>query len=176
MRHPAAATAGSQTRCSWRSSLSGDARARASRREPAMMLRAETTAVIETRLLQLLQAWPSARGFAASTSQSRRTLPARGTHDAHGLQLEVLYTLLGVLRTARWGPYVGAGPSFSSVIGHRRGGYRRGRDEGDCHFDFKEFDWDSGFHFIVGARSPRIAASRSRITRYDHLVCELDAL
>jgi hypothetical protein len=84
-----------------------------------------------------------------------------------GLHLDVLYTLPGVSRTARWRPYIGAGPNFSfSHRGIDDGDIDEDLDEGDSRFDFEEFDWDSGFNFIVGARTPNGMFFEMKATAY----------
>ena len=64
-----------------------------------------------------------------------------------GIHLDGIYTLPG-LRTVRWAPYVGAGPTFS--FSHR--GFE-GEEDGN-RFDFGQFEWHNGVNFIIGARNP----------------------
>ncbi|MCA1586961.1 MAG: hypothetical protein LC791_20055 [Acidobacteria bacterium] len=64
------------------------------------------------------------------------------------LHLDVLYNFPGATRQTRWAPYVGAGPNFS--FSHR--GFES--EEDGNRFDFGDFDADSGFDFIAGARNP----------------------
>ena len=67
-----------------------------------------------------------------------------------GINLDVLYTLPGASRTARWSAYVGAGPNFS--LSHR--GFESEIDEDDrSRFDFSDTDFEPGFNFIAGARA-----------------------
>jgi hypothetical protein len=67
-----------------------------------------------------------------------------------GINLDVLYTLPGASRTARWTAYVGAGPNFS--LSHR--GFESEIDEDDRNrFDFSDTDFEPGFNFIAGARA-----------------------
>jgi hypothetical protein len=63
--------------------------------------------------------------------------------------VDVLYTIPGASRQTRWAPYVGAGPNFS--FSHR--GFE-GETDGN-RFDFGEFNYDTGFNFIVGAQNPK---------------------
>jgi hypothetical protein len=77
-----------------------------------------------------------------------------------GINLNVLYTIPGVSRDARWTPYVGAGPTFG--LSHR--GFET--DEGEhvdvdgdsdddndrSRFDFSDTDFNAGMNFIVGMR------------------------
>lgn len=69
-----------------------------------------------------------------------------------GINLDVLYTLPGATRTARWVPYVGAGPNFS--LSHR--GFEVSADEATPEernrFNFGDTDFDGGLNFIAGAR------------------------
>ena len=80
-----------------------------------------------------------------------------------GLHLDVLFSLPGVRPTTRWAPYFGAGPSFSfSHRGVNEEEFLSGNEpppsstdeNDDDRFDFSQYDWDSGFNFIVGARNP----------------------
>ena len=67
-----------------------------------------------------------------------------------GVNLDVLYTLPGASRTARWTAYVGAGPNFS--LSHR--GFESEIDEDDRNrFDFSDTDFEPGLNFIAGARA-----------------------
>ena len=66
-----------------------------------------------------------------------------------GINLDVLYTLPGMARGARWAPYVGGGPNFG--LSHR-GFEEEGTDENGNRFDFSDTDFEGGFNFIAGAR------------------------
>ena len=67
-----------------------------------------------------------------------------------GVNLDVLYTLPGTNRGARWTPYVGGGPNFA--LSHR--GFESEIDEDDrSRFDFSDTDFEPGFNFIAGARA-----------------------
>jgi hypothetical protein len=66
-----------------------------------------------------------------------------------GINLDVLYTLPGTARGTRWTPYAGAGPNFS--VSHQ--GVEL-EDDDRNRFDFSDTDFDAGFNFIAGARSP----------------------
>jgi hypothetical protein len=87
-----------------------------------------------------------------------------------GLHFDVLYSVPGVRPSARWAPYVGAGPNFS--FSHRgidedeflEGGVTE-PDDND-RFDFSQYDWNNGFNFIVGARTPRGAFFELKATAY----------
>jgi len=63
------------------------------------------------------------------------------------LNLEGIYRLSPATRQTRWTTYVGAGPNFS--FSHR--GFE-GEENGD-RFDFGEFDWDTGFNFLIGVEN-----------------------
>ena len=65
------------------------------------------------------------------------------------INLDVLYTLPGMARSAAWAPYVGAGPNFG--LSHR-GFEEEGTDENGSRFDFSDTDFEGGFNFIAGAR------------------------
>ena len=89
-----------------------------------------------------------------------------------GLHLDVLYALPGISRSARWAPYVGAGPNFT--LSHRGVDEEEflGDDatappeEEDSRFDFSQFDWDNGFNFIVGMRRPNGMFFEMKATAY----------
>jgi hypothetical protein len=70
-----------------------------------------------------------------------------------GINLDVVYTLPGVSRGARWTPYVGAGPNFA--LSHR--GFEldddEDEDEDGNRFDFSDTDFVGGFNFFAGART-----------------------
>lgn len=69
-----------------------------------------------------------------------------------GINFDGLYTLPGITRTAKWAPYIGAGPSFT--FSHR--GFEDTTIENNTvsRFDFGEFEWHNGMNFIVGVRNP----------------------
>jgi hypothetical protein len=88
-----------------------------------------------------------------------------------GVHFDVLYALPGISRSVRWAPYIGAGPSFS--FSHRGvdeeeflGDDATVVDDDDSRFDFSQFDWDNGFNFIVGARSPNGMFFEMKATAY----------
>ena len=88
-----------------------------------------------------------------------------------GLHLDVLYSLPGIRPSARWAPYVGAGPNFS--FSHRgieeEEFLERGAtddDDDDGRFDFSQYDWNNGFNFIVGARNPNGTFFELKATAY----------
>ena len=69
-----------------------------------------------------------------------------------GINLDVLYTLPGSTRGARWTPYVGIGPNFG--LSHR--GFETDTDDEDDdrnRFDFSDTDFEGGVNFIAGARA-----------------------
>ena len=67
-----------------------------------------------------------------------------------GVNLDVLYTLPGTSRAARWTPYIGGGPNFA--LSHR--GFESDIDDDDrSRFDFSDTDFEPGFNFIAGARA-----------------------
>jgi hypothetical protein len=68
-----------------------------------------------------------------------------------GINLDVVYTLPGAIRTTRWTPYFGAGPNFS--LSHR--GFETDDDEDDNgnRFDFSDTDFVGGFNFFAGAQA-----------------------
>ena len=66
-----------------------------------------------------------------------------------GINLEVLYALPGASATTRWAPYVGAGPSFA--LSHQD--FQSDEEEDGSRFDFSDTDFETGFNFIVGART-----------------------
>ena len=78
------------------------------------------------------------------------------------INLNVLYTIPGVSRDARWTPYVGAGPTFG--LSHRGFETEEGEhvdvdgagidddDEDRSRFDFSDTDFNAGMNFIVGMR------------------------
>jgi hypothetical protein len=92
-----------------------------------------------------------------------------------GLHLDVLFGFPGVRPTTRWAPYFGAGPSFSFshrsveeeefITGDLPPGTTPTPEEED-RFDFSQFDWDNGFNFIVGARTPRGMFLELKATAY----------
>ena len=69
-----------------------------------------------------------------------------------GVNLDVLYTLPGTARAAKWVPYVGAGPNFA--LSHRGFEVEDGDVEDDDRnrFDFSDTDFEGGLNFIAGAR------------------------
>ena len=70
-----------------------------------------------------------------------------------GVNLDVLYLLPG--STGRWRPYFGAGPNFA--LSHQSFDVADDIDdesEDDSRFDFSDTDFEAGFNFIAGARSP----------------------
>jgi hypothetical protein len=81
-----------------------------------------------------------------------------------GLHFDVLFGIPGVKGTTRWAPYFGAGPSFSFshrgiaeeefISGDAPPPTTEEDDDDEDRFDFSQYNWDSGFNFIVGARSP----------------------
>jgi hypothetical protein len=89
-----------------------------------------------------------------------------------GLHFDVLYSVPGVRPSVRWAPYIGAGPNFS--FSHR--GIDEDQflgdnvtDDGDDdngRFDFSQYDWNNGFNFIVGARTPRGTFFELKATAY----------
>jgi hypothetical protein len=103
-----------------------------------------------------------------------------------GLHFDFLYTLPGVKRSTKWGPYIGAGPNFS--LSHRgveqgeflnedqalNGGNNNGNtSNGDTsqedeigRFDFSQFDWNNGFDFIIGAKTPSGAFFEMKATAW----------
>jgi hypothetical protein len=90
-----------------------------------------------------------------------------------GLHFDVIYALPGLARS-RWAPYVGAGPNFS--FSHR--GLEEDTDNLDVtdagvgdvddggRFDFDDYDWNTGFNFIVGARNPNGVFFELKSTAY----------
>ena len=68
-----------------------------------------------------------------------------------GINLDVLYVLPGASRTARWTPYVGAGPNFS--LSHRGFESDDDEEENGNRFDFSDTDFVGGFNFFAGART-----------------------
>ena len=92
-----------------------------------------------------------------------------------GLHLDVLFGFPGVRPTTRWAPYFGAGPSFSFshrsvneedfITGDLPPGTTPTPAEED-RFDFSQFDWDNGFNFIVGARTPKGMFLELKATAY----------
>jgi hypothetical protein len=92
-----------------------------------------------------------------------------------GLHLDVLFGFPGVRATTRWAPYFGAGPSFSFshrgveeeefITGDVPAGTPPTQAEED-RFDFSQYDWDNGFNFIVGARTPRGTFLELKATAY----------
>ena len=98
-----------------------------------------------------------------------------------GVHLDVVYTLSGLTRTTRWVPYVGAGPNFS--FSHRSVEEEQflsgdaedpdqdtdpaaDEDDDGGRFDFSQFDWDNGFNFIIGARTPKGAFFEMKATAW----------
>ena len=86
-----------------------------------------------------------------------------------GLHFDVLYTLPGITRSVRWAPYIGAGPNFS--FSHRGVDENEFLEDGavavdNGRFDFDQFEWNNGFNFIVGARSPNGAFFEMKATAY----------
>jgi hypothetical protein len=65
------------------------------------------------------------------------------------INLDVLYTVPGATRQARWSPYIGAGPSFG--LSHR--GFEATGDNANERFDFGDTSFDAGFNFIAGVRN-----------------------
>jgi hypothetical protein len=92
-----------------------------------------------------------------------------------GMHLDVLFGFPGVRPTTRWAPYFGVGPSFSFshrgvdeeefITGDLPPGTTPTPEEED-RFDFSQFDWDNGFNFIVGARTPRGTFLELKATAY----------
>lgn len=92
-----------------------------------------------------------------------------------GLHMDVLFGFPGVRPTTRWAPYFGAGPSFSFshrgvdeeefITGDLPPGTTPTEEEED-RFDFSQYDWDNGFNFIVGARTPRGTFLELKATAY----------
>jgi hypothetical protein len=78
-----------------------------------------------------------------------------------GINLDVIYTLPGAARGTRWSPYVGAGPNFS--VSHQ--GVEL-EDDDRNRFDFSDTDFDAGFNFIAGARSPSGVFFELKATAY----------
>jgi hypothetical protein len=69
-----------------------------------------------------------------------------------GLNLDVLYTLPGPTRGARWVPYVGIGPNFA--LSHQSFDTDDEDDDDDPNrFDFSDTDFEGGLNFIAGARN-----------------------
>ena len=81
-----------------------------------------------------------------------------------GIHLDGIYTLPGISRSIRWAPYLGAGPSFA--FSHR--GFEDETVNGNevDRFDFGEFNWNNGFNFMVGARSPKGVFFELKATAY----------
>ena len=98
-----------------------------------------------------------------------------------GVHLDLVYALSGLTRTTRWVPYVGAGPNFSfSHRGVEEEQFLSGdaedpdqdtdpaadEDDDGGRFDFSQFDWDNGFNFIIGARTPKGAFFEMKATAW----------
>jgi len=82
-----------------------------------------------------------------------------------GINLDVTYTLPGSSRTARWSPYVGAGPNFA--LSHRSVDTTDEPEaDEDSRFDFSDTDFKAGFNFIAGARSPSGLFFEMKATAY----------
>ena len=92
-----------------------------------------------------------------------------------GIHVDALFGFPGIRPTTRWAPYFGVGPSFSFshrgvdeeefITGDLPPGTTPTQEEED-RFDFSQFDWDNGFNFIVGARTPRGAFIELKATAY----------
>jgi hypothetical protein len=122
----------------------------------------------------------SLNAFATLQPFSQRSLSIRPNFELAfgevttllGLHLDVLFALPGISRSARWAPYIGAGPNFS--LSHRSVDEEEflGDDatappeEEDSRFDFSQFDWNNGFNFIVGMRRPNGMFFEMKATAY----------
>jgi hypothetical protein len=106
------------------------------------------------------------------------------------LHLDVLYGLPGFSRSNKWAPYIGGGPNFT--FSHRgvetgefinedevlNGGNNNGNnnngntseddseDSDNGRFDFSQFDWNTGFNFIIGAKTPNGAFFEMKATAW----------
>jgi hypothetical protein len=84
-----------------------------------------------------------------------------------GINVDVLYTLPGMARSATWTPYVGGGPNFA--LSHR-GFDPDAEDIEDIEernrFDFSDTDFEGGVNFIVGARRPSGMFLEMKATAY----------
>jgi hypothetical protein len=81
-----------------------------------------------------------------------------------GINLDVLYSLPGA-GTARWRPYVGAGPNFAlSHVGFDSDDVDE--DDDRNRFDFSDTDFEGGMNFIVGARTTNRTFIEMRATAY----------
>lgn len=80
-----------------------------------------------------------------------------------GINLDVLYTLPG--GTARWQPYIGAGPNFS--LSHRSFSTEGNVEDNDPNrFDFRDTDFEGGVNFIAGARNRNGVYLEMKATAY----------
>ena len=80
-----------------------------------------------------------------------------------GINLDVLYTLPG--GTARWQPYVGAGPNFS--LCHQSFSTEGEVEDDDPNrFDFSDTDFEGGVNFITGARNRNGVYLEMKATAY----------
>ena len=83
-----------------------------------------------------------------------------------GVNLDFIYTLPGATRNTRWTPYVGAGPNFA--VSHQ--GFEATpedpEDDDRNRFDFSDTDFEGGFNFLVGARSPNVVFFELKATDY----------
>ena len=81
------------------------------------------------------------------------------------INLDVLYTLPGAVGSARWTPYIGAGPNIG--VSHR-GFDTEGEDEVEerNRFDFGDTDFDAGFNIIAGVGNPNGVFLEMKATPY----------
>lgn len=71
-----------------------------------------------------------------------------------GVNLDFIYTLPGTTRNTRWTPYIGAGPNFALSHQGFEADIEDPEDDERNRFDFSDTDFEGGFNFLVGARSP----------------------
>lgn len=76
------------------------------------------------------------------------------------LNLDAIYTLPGATRQTKWAPYIGAGPNFS--FSHQ--GFQS--TQNGNRFAFGQFNANSGFNFIVGARNANGVFFEMKSTAY----------
>jgi hypothetical protein len=95
----------------------------------------------------------------SSTTRDGRPTPDYGrdllqsTQPLGARPVEVLYTVPGPSRGARWIPYVGAGPNFA--LSHRGLDSDELDDDDDPNrFDFSDTDFEGGVNVIAGAHNP----------------------